>query len=197
MEFVVKETDERTFFRLVLGLVVPRPIAWVSTVSKDGVLNAAPFSFFNAVNDYPPVFMVSVGDRDDGSPKDTIRNILDTGEFVINLVSEENADQMVRTAEELPPQVSEFETAGLSPEESKLVKAPRIKESKASFECKLYKYLKVYDMHVVLGEALLLRVKEGITDPEGRVNFEAYKPIGRLGGKLYVRAYGDSLLEID
>ena len=197
MEFVVKETDERTFFRLVLGLVVPRPIAWVSTVSKDGVLNAAPFSFFNAVNDYPPVFMVSIGDRDDGSPKDTIKNILDTGEFVINLVSEESIGQMVKTAEELPPQVSEFETAGISPEESRLIKAPRIKESKASFECKLYKYLKVYDMHLVLGEALLLRVKEGITDPEGRVDFNAYKPVGRLGGKLYVRAHGSSLLEVD
>ncbi len=197
MEFVVKETDERTFFRLVLGLVVPRPIAWVSTVSKDGVLNAAPFSFFNAVNDYPPVFMVSIGDRDDGSPKDTIKNILDTGEFVVNLVSEESIGQMVKTAEELPPQVSEFETAGISPEESRFVKAPRIKESKASFECKLYKYLKVYDMHLVLGEALLLRVKEGITDPEGRVDFNAYKPVGRLGGKLYVRVHGSSLLEVD
>lgn len=196
MEFLVKETDEDTFFRLVLGLVVPRPIGWVSSVSKEGITNVAPFSFFNAVNDYPPVFMVSIGDRDDGSFKDTVKNVLDTGEFVINLVSQENFREMLKTAEELPPHVSEFEVAGLSEEKSKLVKAPRIKESKASFECKLYKHMKVYDMHVIFGEALLLRVDDRIVDEEGRVDFNLYKPVGRLGGRFYVKAFGDGVIEV-
>lgn len=193
MEFLVKETDGDTLFRLVLGLVVPRPIGWVSTLSKEGVPNIAPFSFFNAVNDEPPVFMVSISDRDDGSPKDTVKNILDTGEFVVNLVSEELFGKMLITSEEFPPQANEFEEAGLTPEESKLVKPPRIRESKASFECRLFKHVKVYDMHMILGEALLIRVWDNLLDEEGRVDYSAYKPIGRMGGKLYVRCFGKSL----
>ncbi len=196
MEFLVKESGEDTFFRLVLGSVVPRPIGWVSTISKEGVLNIAPFSFFNAVNDYPPVFMLSIGDRDDGSLKDTVRNILDTREFVINLVSEENLEAMLTTAEEFPPEVDEFAKAGLTPESSRLISAPRIKESKVSFECKLYEHKKVYDMHMILGEALLVRVKEGVADERGRVNIDSLKPIGRLSGKRYIRAFGEGVIEV-
>jgi len=195
MEFVVDRTDEDTLFRLVLGLVVPRPIGWVSTVSKDGVRNIAPFSFFNAVNDAPPVLMISVSDRDDGTLKDTVRNILETEEFVVNLVSEELFEPMIKTGEEFPPEVDEFEIAGLTPEESKFVKAPRIKESKASFECKLYQHIKVYDMHLILGEALLIRVQDNILDEEGRVIYERYKPLGRLGGRYYTKVFKDCFLK--
>lgn len=195
MEFVVDRTDEDTLFRLVLGLVVPRPIGWVSTVSREGVRNIAPFSFFNAVNDAPPVLMISVSDRDDGTLKDTVKNILETGEFVVNLVSEELFEPMLKTGEDLPPEVDEFEVAGLTPEESKFVKAPRIKESKASFECKLYQHLKVYDMHLILGEALLIKVQDNILDEEGRILYDRYKPLGRLGGKYYLKTHRDCLLK--
>ncbi len=195
MEFIVKETDEDTLFRLVLGLVVPRPIGWVSSLSPEGIPNLAPFSFFNAVNDCPPVLMVSVSDRDDRTPKDTVRNILATGEFVVNLVSEELFDKMLITSKEFPPEVNEFEEAGLRPEESRFVKAPRVGESKVSFECRLYKHMKVYDMHLILGEALLIRVRDNILDEEGKVIYERYKPIGRLGGKFYLRTFRDCLLE--
>lgn len=191
MEFIVERTDEETLFKLVLGLVVPRPIGWISTVSREGVKNIAPFSFFNAVNDSPPVLMVSVSDRDDGSFKDTVRNILDTGEFVVNLVSEDLLERMLVTSAEFPPDVDEFERAGLTPEESRTVRAPRIKEAKASFECKLFKHMKVYDMHLILGEALLIRVEDGVVDGDGRVDYERLRAVGRLGGPYYLRAFGN------
>ncbi len=195
MEFLVDRTDEETLFRLVLGLIVPRPIGWVSTVSREGIYNIAPFSFFNAVNDAPPVLMISISDRDDGSPKDTVKNILDTGEFVVNLVSEETFEKMLITAEEFPPEIDEFKEAKLTPEEGRFVKAPRIKESKASFECRLFKHMKVYDMHLILGEALLIKVNDDIVDQKGRIDYKRYRPIGRLGGSFYIRTFGNSLVE--
>ncbi|HIP42703.1 MAG TPA: flavin reductase family protein [Aquifex aeolicus] len=191
MEFLVRHTDEDTLYKLVLGLVVPRPIGWVSTISNEGITNIAPFSFFNAVNDAPPVLMLSISNRDDNTLKDTIRNILDIKEFVINMVSEELFEKMLITAEEFPPGISEFEKAGLTPEESKMVKAPRIKEARVSFECKLYKYVPIYDMHVIFGEALLIKVSDDILTDNLKVDYESYKPVGRLGGNYYVKAYGN------
>ncbi len=194
MEFWVRETDEETLFRIVTGLIVPRPIGWVSTVSSGGVNNLAPFSFFNAVNDSPPVLMVSVSDRDDGTPKDTVRNILETGEFVVNVVSEDLVDKMVLTSEEFPPEVDEFEVAKLTPEPSRAVKPPRVREAKAKFECRLLKHEKVYDTHLILGEALLIEVDEGCINGEGRVRYEELRPVGRLGG-LYIRAFGKGVFQ--
>ena len=196
MEFFVDKTDGDTLFKLVLGLVVPRPIGWVSTVSKEGIFNIAPFSFFNAVNDEPPVLMISVSDRDDGTPKDTVRNVLDTGEFVVNLVTEDLFEKMLITGEEFPPEVDEFERAGLTPEPSKLVKAPRIKEAKVSFECRLFKHEKVYDMHLILGKALLINVEDGILDGEYRVDYGKYRVVGRLGGRYYLRVVSEGLLKV-
>ena len=195
MEFLVEKTDGETLFKLVLGLVVPRPIGWVSTVSREGVFNIAPFSFFNAVNDEPPVLMISVSDRDEGTPKDTVRNILDTEEFVVNLVTEDLFEKMLITGEEFPPEVDEFKEAGLTPEPSKLIKAPRIKESKVSFECRLLKHEKVYDMHLILGEALLIRVEDEIVDGEGRVDYGRFRALGRLGGRYYIRVCPECLIE--
>ncbi|NPB07552.1 MAG: flavin reductase family protein [Aquificae bacterium] len=195
MEFVVKETDEDTLYKLILGLVVPRPIGWVSTVSREGVLNLAPFSFFNAVNDAPPVLMISVSDRDDGTLKDTVRNILSEKEFVVNMVSEELLKKMLITGEDFPPEVSEFEKAGLTPEESRFVAPPRVKEAKVAFECRLFKYVPVYDMHLILGEVLLIRVREEILEEGLRINYESYRAVGRLGGNNYVRTFGNCRLE--
>ncbi|RLJ71255.1 flavin reductase (DIM6/NTAB) family NADH-FMN oxidoreductase RutF [Hydrogenivirga caldilitoris] len=196
MEFVVGKTDGDTLFRLVLGLIVPRPIGWVSTVSKEGVRNIAPFSFFNAVNDEPPVLMISVSDRDDGTPKDTVKNILDTGEFVVNMVTEDLFENMLTTSEGFPPEVDEFEMAGLTPEDSILIKAPRIKEAKVSFECRLFRHEKVYDMHLILGEVVLIKVQDGLVDEEGRVNYSFYRPIGRLGGAYYLKLHPECIIRI-
>ena len=196
MELLVKDLDEDRLFKLVLGVLVPRPIGWISTQSKEGIRNIAPFSFFNGVNDSPPVFMISVSDRDDGTPKDTVRNILETREFVVNLVSEELLEKMVVTSEDFPPEVDEFEKAGLTPEKSRFVKPPRIKEAKVSFECKLYAYQRVYDMHMILGEALLIKIDDKILDENWRIDYETYKPVGRIGGRRYVRINKDSIIEV-
>ncbi len=195
MEFLVKDTDGDTLFRLITGLIVPRPIGWISTVSREGIYNLAPFSFFNAVNDCPPVFMVSVSDRDDGSPKDTARNILETGEFVLNVVSEDLLGKMVITSEEFPPEVDEFKKAGLTPEASKTVKAPRVKEARAKIECRLLRHIKVYDANLFLGEAQLICVEDGVADREGRVDPERLQAVGRLGGNLYIKAFGEGILK--
>jgi len=196
MEFPVKNTDGETISRLVLGLVVPRPIAWVSTVSKEGIPNLAPFSFFNAVNDEPPVLMISISDREDGTPKDTVRNVLDTGEFVVNLVTEELLEKMLITGEDFPPEVDEMDRAGLTPEPSRFVSPPRVKESPVSFECRLLRHEKVYGMHLILGEALLIRVKEELLDEEGRVNYGRYRVVGRLGGSYYLTGVSRCLFRI-
>jgi len=194
MKFPVKETDEDTLYRLLLSLVVPRPIGWVSTLSKEGIPNLAPFSFFNAVCDAPPVFVLSVSEREDGTPKDTVRNALERGELVINLVSEELLDAVIKTGEEVPPEVDEFKLAGLTPEPSRLLSVPRVKEAKAFFECKLLKWEKLYDAYLLFAEALLVEVREEVIK-EGRVDYEALKPVGRLGGRYYARAYGECKIE--
>ncbi|NPA33249.1 MAG: flavin reductase family protein [Aquificae bacterium] len=191
MEFLTDKTDGETLYKLILSLVVPRPVAWVSSLSREGIPNLAPFSFFNAVNDEPPVLMISVSNRDDNTLKDTVRNIMDTREFVVNMTSEELLTKMIKTGQDVPPSEDEFKLAELTPSPSKLVKPPRIAEAPVSFECKLYKYVPVYDMHVIFGEVLLIHVKDELLDEKLNVNYEAYKPIGRLGGDYYVKAYGN------
>ncbi len=196
MEFSVSKLDEDTLYKLILGLVVPRPIGWVSTVSKEGIYNIAPFSFFNAVNDFPPVLMLSISNRDEGTLKDTVKNILDTKEFVVNMVSEELFEKMLITAEEFPKEVDEFKKAGLTPEKSKTVLAPRIKEAKVSFECKLYKYVPVYDMHMILGEVIHIKVSDEIIKEDFSIDYDKYKVIGRLGGKFYIKTSKNCRLEV-
>ncbi len=188
--------DEDLLSKLVLGLIVPRPIGWISTISKEGIYNIAPFSFFNAVCDEPPVFIISAGDRDDGSMKDTVENILETEVFAVNLVTEKLLLPMKKTGEEFPPHVDEFKEAGLTPEEGSDIKAPLIKESPVNIECKLLDYKKIYDMHVLLGEALRFHIESGIIDEAFKVDYNKLKPVGRLAGDLYVKAFGESLIKI-
>ncbi len=194
--FEVERMDPDILFRLVIGLVVPRPVGWLSTVSKEGVNNLAPFSFFNAVNDDPPVFIVSISDRDDGSPKDTVKNVLETGEFVVNILSEDLLGKMVITGSDFPPEVDEFKEAGLTPDPSLKIKAPRVREAKAWFECKLLKHERLYDTNLLFGEAVLIGVDPEIIDDEGRVDYRKLKPVGRLGGRFYVKC-SQGLVEVE
>ena len=124
-------------YEVLTSLVVPRPIAWVSTMSAEGLLNLAPFSFYNAVCDEPPVILLSISKREDGRRKDTARNILSTGEFVINLVSEELIKEVKISSEDFPPEVNEFEKAGLEPAKSYKVRVPRVARAKAWRDCRL------------------------------------------------------------
>jgi flavin reductase (DIM6/NTAB) family NADH-FMN oxidoreductase RutF len=177
--------------KLLVGVILPRPIAFVSTLSLDGVANLAPFSFFTAVCPKPPVvcFCNSIRARD-GSKKDTLRNVEATGEFVVNVVSEDFAQQMVACSGDYPPDVSEFDISGLTPIPSDLVKPPRVKESRVQMECRLLQVVTVSTEpgggSLVMGTVVRFHVDDGIVD-HGAVDPDKLRPIGRMGGIQYVR----------
>ncbi len=177
--------DARAAYRLMISVVVPRPVAWVSTRGRDGSLNAAPFSYFQALSSKPPVVMISVGSRRGGEPKDTRRNIDETGEFVVGIVSEESAERMVRTSVDHPYGVSEFETAGLTALPSDLVGPPRIAECAVSLECRLERALDVGGSRVFLGEVLLVHLRDDVLLPDGTADPLRLRPLARLGGSHY------------
>src|SRR5476649_1645255 len=135
MELDLEGKHANRAYAILASLVTPRPIAWVTTLSPDGVVNAAPFSFFNLLGANPPILGFCPGDREDGTPKDTARNIRLSHEFVVNLVDETVAEAMNRTAASLPYGVSELQSAGLTTAPSTCIKPPRIAEAPASFEC--------------------------------------------------------------
>ncbi|HXX64732.1 MAG TPA: flavin reductase family protein [Bacteroidota bacterium] len=191
MNIIPSAHDARLVYRLMTGLIVPRPIAFVSTLSADGIRNLAPFSFFTAISANPPVACFAPMVRgSDGTTKDTLHNIEATGEFVINVVSEEIAEQMNATSAEFPPEVDEFGISGLTPVESTLVRAPRVKEAKASMECRLFEIVTVSRKplggSLVLGEIVCFHVEDSLfhdfsVDPAG------LRAFGRMGGSTYSR----------
>jgi flavin reductase (DIM6/NTAB) family NADH-FMN oxidoreductase RutF len=177
--------------KLLVGVILPRPIAFVSTISPDGILNLAPFSFFTAVCPRPPVicFCNSIRTRD-GQKKDTLRNVEATGEFVVNVVSEDFAEQMVACSGDYPPEVSEFEVSGLTPIASDLVRPPRVKESRVQMECRLLQVVTVSTEpgggSLVMGEVLRFHLADSVI-VNGAVDPDKLRPIGRMGGIQYVR----------
>jgi len=170
-------------YRFLISAVVPRPIAFVSTVSAAGAVNLAPFSYFNAVASEPPLVAISINDRAD-DPKDTLRNIRETREFVVNVVSEPLLDAMVRTAGEWPRATSEFGPSGLTPAPSERVRAPYVAESPLQLECVLHKEVVLGNSFLVVGEVVLARVRDDVMT-DGRVDPAKLAPVGRLGGELY------------
>ena len=185
LDFATLDPDIR--YKLLVGLVVPRPIAFVSTYNANGVANCAPFSFFNVVSHEPPLVIISFGTRDKGGIKDTLRNVLRTGEFVVNLVDEATANGMHIASGDYNEEESEFDKAGFTPVPALRVKQPRIKESPAAFECKLREKTELGPGRVfVFGEIVMLHAAEGIVDPvTRRVSETLYKPVGRLWGNRY------------
>ncbi len=176
-------------YKLLGGLVVPRPIALVTTRDREGRHNAAPFSFFNVLAEEPPLVVLGLGVGPTGLAKDTTNNIRDFGEFVVHLVDEAIAEAMNLCAIDLPPEVSEVELAGFSLLPSEVVAPGRIADAPVSLECRRYVTLQPGpERYIVLGEVLRLHVRDGIIDPERlRVDRDAYAPIGRLFGGGYVR----------
>lgn len=186
MDVRLSELEAAARYKLLIGLVYPRPIALVSTLHASGLPNVAPFSFFNVVADEPPLVLLSFNRRRDGSLKDTVRNIRRTGEFVVNLVDEALANGMVLAGQELPETESEFPLAGFRPAPSILVKPPRVAEAPASLECRLYQRIEVgAAREILLGEVLHAHVTDGLVDPATWRVSEAYRPIGRLYGDRY------------
>ena len=168
-------------YPILASLVVPRPIALVTTISPEGKVNAAPFSFFNVLGADPPIVAVAPGDRADGTPKDTARNIRLTHEFVVNLVDEALAEAMNQCAAALPYGEDELQYAGLHPSPSSVVKPPRISEAPASLECKEWGTLQIGDNRVVIGLVKRLHLREELFDTEKRrVNSERLFLIRRM-----------------
>ena len=189
MRFALAELSPPERYKLLGGLVVPRPIALVTTRDRDGRANAAPFSFFNVVAEEPPLIVLGLGVNARGGAKDTTNNIRDSGEFVVNLVDEPLAEAMNLCAIDLPPEVSELDLAGLELLPGEAVAPGRIAAAPVSMECRRYVTLQPGpERYVVLGEVLVLHVRDGILDPARlRVDRDAYAPIGRLFGGGYVR----------
>lgn len=180
MELDLEHHKDRAY-PLLASLVTPRPIAWVTTVDTDGVVNAAPFSFFNVLGANPPIVGFCPGNRESGVPKDTALNIRTNHEFVVNLVDDATAEAMNKTAATLPHGVSELTEAGLSTAPSSVVRPPRIAESPASLECVEWGTLQIGDNRLIIGLVKRLHVRDELLDRETlRIRTELFHPIGRM-----------------
>ncbi len=186
MEIDPASLSPRDAYRLLITCIIPRPIAFVSTLSREGVTNLAPFSFFNGVTSDPPIVSICAGTKRDGSKKDTWRNIEETGEYVINVVVPELMDGVIIGARELPPDVSELELAKLKTLPAVRVKPPRLADSPVHFECTLLRIIEVEETALILGRVVLFHVKDEVLR-DGRVDPRTLTFVGRLGDDLYCR----------
>jgi len=181
MEFDLQGEHARHAYKLLAGVVTPRPIAWVTTLDEAGGVNAAPFSFFNVFGTHPPMLAFAPGDKAPGVPKDTARNIRRSGEFVVNLVDEAAAEAMNATSAEMDYGVSEVEALGLETVPSAVVAPPRLAISPVALECREWSTLEIGSNRLVVGIVERLHVREGVIDPETLlVDPDAYSPIGRM-----------------
>jgi flavin reductase (DIM6/NTAB) family NADH-FMN oxidoreductase RutF len=199
MKFNMEEATHRQTYNLLIGLVAPRPIAWITSMSEDGRLNAAPFSAYNYLCTDPPIIGVGVTDRPTASfvPKDTARNIRRTGEFVVNVVTEDLARQMNVCATEFPSDVEELDVAGLTTAPSQLVKVPRIEQAHAALECREYTTMEIGRSRIILGRVVSIYIEDKFVDPAGPyIRAEELHAIGRMNGLgSYVKTR-DSFLTI-
>ncbi|QTN22405.1 flavin reductase family protein [Rhizobacter sp. AJA081-3] len=174
-------------YKLMASLIVPRPIALVTTLGASGVANAAPFSMFNMLGEDPPIVMLSINRLKDGRLKDTAANILANGEFVVHISDEAIAAKMHACGESLPPEVSELERFGLHALPSQTVKPPRIAEAPVAFECVLHEKLETESRYVFIGRVLWLHARDGLVDAQTwRVRLQDYHPVGRFGASFYI-----------
>lgn len=184
-------TDHLSVYKLLIGSVVPRPIAFVSTLNQEGAFNVAPFSFFTVASSHPPVLVFTVGNRARPDPrKDTLLNITTAREFVVNVVSEEIGAKMNLCAGDYPPEVDEFEVSGLTPIPSDLVKAPRVAESHINMECRLLYTISMSGLvnggNLVLGEVLRIHIDDACVS-NYRIDPDKLRAIGRMAGNSYTR----------
>jgi flavin reductase (DIM6/NTAB) family NADH-FMN oxidoreductase RutF len=172
-------------YKLLIGSVVPRPIAWVSSVSPEGVLNLAPFSFFTIASCEPPMVSITFvrrGHLANQPPKDTLANIEASREFVVNIVPVELSGPMATSALRFDPGVDEFEQAGLTPKAADIVGAPRVAEAPISMECRVETTLRPGSETMVIGRVLRFHFREGLLQENGRIDVEALDPLARLAG---------------
>lgn len=193
-----KQVSQLELYALLVGIVAPRPIAFVSTMDEDGAPNLAPYSFFNVFSSAPPILVFSSNRRaGSNTTKDTLNNVMTTKEVVVNVVSYDIVRQMSLTSIEYPSDVNEFEKAGFTPLPSDLVKPFRVKESPAQMECKVIDIITLGDQagagHLIICEIVRIHVNESIFDPEGRVDPQRIDLVGRLGRAFYVRASDEAI----
>jgi flavin reductase (DIM6/NTAB) family NADH-FMN oxidoreductase RutF len=185
-----EEMSIKDNYKLIIGSILPRPIALVSTLSLDGVPNLAPFSFFTGLTSKPATigFAPALKGKE-GEKKDTLANVESSKEFVVNIVTESISDQMVKTASDVAPDVDEFKMAGLTAIGSEVVKPPRVKESPINLECKLYQVVYIGDGTAgsgafVIGEIVAYHIDDDIYN-EGKIDTALLRPVGRLAGQDY------------
>lgn len=189
MYFDFTEISSHDRYKLLTGTVVPRPIALVTTRSRDGIMNAAPFSFFNVFSEDPALAVLGLeARRHDDSLKDTTANIRDTGELVINLVDRDLADGMAACAVELEPEQDELAFAGLEPAASSSIAVPGLAAAPIRLECRLFELRQITQRrHLCIAEITGLHARQGIVDPDSlHVDLEAYRPVGRLFAERYL-----------
>jgi flavin reductase (DIM6/NTAB) family NADH-FMN oxidoreductase RutF len=192
MEINPASLPHRDVYKLMIGSIVPRPIAWVSTISPDGVPNLAPFSFFTGVCSNPPTVVFCPGIREvDRAQKDTLNNVQTTGVFIINFVSESLAAAMNSTAVEAPPEVNEFERAGLASEPGTVVPVPRVAASLIHYECRLQQIIPISAEpgggNLVIGTVVHMHFADSVYREGNRIDLGEYQPVGRLAGASYCR----------
>ena len=181
VRFDVAANSGALAYKLLAGLVVPRPIALVTTIDHEGRTNAAPFSFFNVMGTEPPMAVIAPSNRDDGTPKDTAANLILNGECVIHLCDEAVASKMVECARGLLPGVSEIARAGFTTRPAERVKPPILVECPVALECRLLDIRTYGENRLVVVEILLVHARDGIADPQSwKVDYTKYAPVGRL-----------------
>ncbi|MDT3425428.1 flavin reductase (DIM6/NTAB) family NADH-FMN oxidoreductase RutF [Paenibacillus forsythiae] len=171
-------------YKLLIGSVVPRPVAFVTSINAEGIVNAAPFSFFNIVNDNPPMIMFSCGRHADGTLKDTARNILANQEFVAHITDEDNIEAINHTSINAPESVSELGLAGLTAVPGTMVAVPRVQECPVAMECRLAQHVPLGHFDVFIGEVLSFYVRDDLIQ-NGRIDIGKLKPVSRLAGLSY------------
>ena len=184
------QNTERENYKFLIGSIIPRPIAFVTTISKDGVLNGAPFSYFNIVSSNPPMISLSI-QRLSGRQKDTARNIIESKQFVVHIVDEENVEKINKTAASLAPEQSEIELANLTPVESVKISVPGVKEAKIRMECSLEHSLELGSLDTtgcdfIIGKVVQFHIKNEIYE-NGRIDPRGLAAVSRLAGNNYAK----------
>jgi flavin reductase (DIM6/NTAB) family NADH-FMN oxidoreductase RutF len=189
MHIAARDLTAPQRYKLLCGLVVPRPIGWITTLEPAGSVNAAPFSFFNVVCEDPVLVVVSINRKPDGSLKDTLRNIERTREWVVNIADEPLGEAMHRTSGDFPAGISEPVAVGLELEPCVDVAPPRIKTAPFSLECRLWRTVELGpERRLVIGEGVHMHIRDDVVDPATmRIREDAFFPVGRLYGDRYVR----------
>lgn len=185
--FDVADLSTREIYKLLIGPIVPRPIAWVSTVSAEGVKNLAPFSYFNACSSDPPMLGFSVSEPKlvDKTAKDTLTHLRETNDFVVNIANADLLNEVFTTAFEFPVDVDEFEVANLTAATSETVTAPRVFQAPVSYECVVHQIVPLGLSHWVIGRVTYIHVRDGLIDENFRTDVAALRPLGRMPGPTF------------